>query len=115
MTTKRRRTRSPKRRMSEKDPAIGQGTQDEPLARAKLTADWVLEELRRLACADIRRQLFTAAGDLKPLHTLPPEVGACIASVEWAAAGDVVKIQLWDQGRALTVLARSVAPPRAVG
>lgn len=108
MTTKRRRPRSPKRRTTQE--AEIERLQVGPPARAELTADRVLEELRRLACADIRRQLFTAAGDLKPLHTLPPEVTACIAAVEFAPSGDVLNIQLWDQRRALTAIAAARAP-----
>jgi hypothetical protein len=85
------------------------------LERAELTADRVLEELRRLASPDIRRQLFTADGHLKPIHTLPRAVAACIAAVENGAAGEVVKIQLHDQGRAAALLARSVARLEASG
>jgi hypothetical protein len=105
MTKKHRPSRSPKRRRSENDLATGQGAPAEPLEHVELTADRVIEELRRLASPDIRRQLFTAAGDLKPLHTLPREVTACIAAVEYGAAGEVVNIQLHDQGRAAAVLA----------
>lgn len=79
------------------------------LARAGLTAARVLDEISRLAFADIRR-VFDAQGDLKPVHALTDEDAAPIASVEVviknAAAGDghtdtIHKIRYWDKLKAL--------------
>jgi phage terminase small subunit len=84
------------------------------LHRSALTADRVLEELRRLAFADIR-QLFTPEGALIPLHELPPEVAAALASVEVimknAVSGDnqidrVLRVKTVDKLGALTTLAK---------
>jgi len=58
--------------------AAGQAKQ---LERADLSAVRVLEELRRIAFADVRR-LFDARSHLKPLHRLTAEEAACIALVE---------------------------------
>ncbi len=83
----------------------------------ELTAKRVLEELRRLAFADIRG-LFTEEGNLKPLHTLTPEQAAAIASFEIVTknvtAGDghvdtVCKIKAWDKTRSLEMLAKHFA------
>ena len=82
--------------------------------RAELTADRVLEELRRLALADAR-SFFDDHGNLKPISELTAEQGAAIASFEVliknAEAGDgkqdvVHKIRLWDKVRALELLAK---------
>ena len=79
------------------------------LARADLTAQRVLEEVRRLAFSDIRG-VFDDHGDLKPLHELTDEQAASIAGVEViiknAAAGDghtdtIHKIKIWDKPRVL--------------
>lgn len=84
------------------------------LQKAELTADRVLEEMRRLAFADIRR-LFDEHGDLKPLHTLSAEDAAAIASIEVVkknlAAGDnhvdiIHKVKAWDKTKALDMLGK---------
>ena len=84
------------------------------LERADLSASRVLEELRRLAFADVRN-LFDEHGKLKPLHDLTPEQSASIASLEVviknAEAGDghtdtVHKIKVWDKPRVLEMLAK---------
>jgi phage terminase small subunit len=88
--------------------------QAEKFARAALTADMVLEEFRRIAFSNVQ-QLFRPDGALIPLHELPPEVAAAIASMEVvmknATAGDgkidrVLKVKWWDKNKALTDLAR---------
>lgn len=87
------------------------------LERAELSADRVLEELRRLAFSDVRG-LFDEAGNLKPLKDLTPEQAAAIGSIEVVkknlAAGDgevdtVIKIKTWDKTRSLEMLAKHFA------
>ena len=41
----------------------------------------ILEELRRIALCDYR-ELFDAKGNLRPVADWPPEVGACVTSLE---------------------------------
>ena len=83
-------------------------------AHADLTAERVLEELRRLAFSDLRG-LFDEAGNLVPIHKLTDEQAASLASVEViiknAKAGDnqtdtVHKIRVWDKPKALEMLAK---------
>lgn len=87
------------------------------LASIGLSAERVLDELRRLAFSDVRH-LFDAQGNLKPLADLSPDESAAIASVEVviknAAAGDqhtdtVHKIKHWDKVRSLEMLAKHFA------
>ena len=82
-----------------------------------LTAVRVLEELRRVAFADLGA-VFDEQGHLRPLHTLPREVRATLASVKTTKKNltsgdreqeDVVEIKLWDKVRALEHLARHFA------
>lgn len=84
------------------------------LTRAELTADRVLEELRRVALVDAR-SFFDDAGNLKAVSALTAEQGAALASFEVliknAEAGDgkqdlVHKLKLWDKVRALELLAK---------
>jgi phage terminase small subunit len=87
------------------------------LDAAELSAARVLEELRRVAFADIR-QFFNARGDLKPISQLSPAERASIATIEVvmknATAGDgkidrVLKIKLWDKVRALEMAMKHFA------
>lgn len=87
------------------------------IATLELSAERVLEELRRLAFSDVRR-LFDQQGNLKPLAALSPEDAAAIASIEVviknAAAGDqhtdtIHKIKYWDKVRSLEMLAKHFA------
>jgi phage terminase small subunit len=99
------------------DPAIAaevKRVMSDRMQKAELSATRVLEELRRLSFSDVR-SLFTAKGELRPLHTLTEEEAACIASVEVvmknATAGDgkidrVLKIKTWDKTRSLEMLAK---------
>jgi len=84
------------------------------LKKAELTADRVLEELRRIAFYDVRKH-FHPGGSLKDAHEWDEENGSAIASTETtrknldAADGvvDVVtKIKVWDKLRALEILAK---------
>lgn len=87
------------------------------LEKTDLTADRVLEEMRRLAFSDVRN-LFDAEGNIKPLHELSAEDAACIAGLEVviknAKAGDGVtdtvhKIKIWDKTRTLEMLGKHFA------
>jgi phage terminase small subunit len=84
------------------------------LEKAELTADRVLEELRRLAFADIRG-LFDERGNLRPLHELSAEQAAAVASFEvvkqniYADDGKVDtvhKLKVYDKTKALDMLAK---------
>lgn len=73
----------------------------------------VLREAARLGLSDAGA-LFDENGDLRPIKDLPPEVRACIASVEIddriegsgdsARAYRVKKVKLWDKNSALEKL-----------
>lgn len=87
------------------------------LQEADLTAERVLEEMRRLAFSDVRC-LFDDKGNLKPIKDLTPEESACIASIEVViknvAAGDgqtdtVHKVKTWDKTRTLEMLGKHFA------
>lgn len=93
------------------------GAQAKALERAELSAERVLEELRRLGFSNVQ-DLFDANGDLKPLHTLTRDQAACISSIEVvmknATAGDgkidrVLKIKVWDKRATLELLAKHFA------
>lgn len=96
--------------------AIAKHTQ-KALTKHELTADRVLEELRRVAFADIRG-FYDAAGNIKPISDLSEEQGAQLAGVEVilknARAGDgkideVHKIRLHPKLHALELLAKHFA------
>lgn len=96
--------------------AIAEG-QAKRLATAELSATRVLEELRRLAFADLRT-LFDASGNLKPISELTVEEAACIGGFEVikknAEAGDgiidtVHKVKVLDKTRSLEMLAKHFA------
>lgn len=84
-------------------------------ARTEITADMVLKEIGRLAFADIR-SLFDENGRLLPVHMLPPEVAASIASIEVVTSkvpgGEPVdvehtaKVKFWDKRGSLELLGR---------
>lgn len=85
--------------------------------KAELSAVRTLEELRRLAFADIRT-LFDASGNLRPIHSLSQEEAACIAGFEViiknAQAGDgitdtVHKVKVLDKTKSLEMLAKHFA------
>lgn len=87
------------------------------LERADLTAERVLEEMRRCAFAD-PRSLFDIAGNLRPIHELTVEEAACIGSFEVikknAEAGDgiidtVHKVKILDKTRTLEMLGKHFA------
>jgi phage terminase small subunit len=83
--------------------------------RTEITSDRVLKEIGRLAFADIR-SVFDESGQLLPVHMLPPEVAASIASIEVVTSkvpgGEPVdvehtaKIKFWDKRGSLELLGR---------
>ena len=81
----------------------------------ELTVERTLQEIARLAYSD-PRQLFKADGSMVPIHELPPDVAATIASLEVDepidvdAEGNLVtspgrsrtkKLKIWDKNAAL--------------
>ena len=84
-------------------------------ARMNVTADTTVRELSRLAHADIR-QFYDPQGQLIPIHLLPDDLAACIASIEVVVrrnrtSGDgttetVHKVRLWSKPQALELLGR---------
>lgn len=96
--------------------AVGAGKARQ-LDTAELSASRVLEELRRLAFADLRR-LFDEHGNLKPINQLTADEAACLAGFEVikknAEAGDGVidtihKVKVLDKTRSLEMLAKHFA------
>ena len=94
--------------------ALVQQEQARHLKAADLSATRTLEEIRRLAFADLRK-LFDANGNLRSIHELDDEAAASIASIEVVkknlAAGDgqtdtVHKLKVWDKTRSLEMLAK---------
>jgi phage terminase small subunit len=82
-----------------------------------LSADRVLEELRRLSFSNVQ-DLFDEAGNLRPIQELTRDQASCIASLEIikknAEAGDghidvVHKLKVWDKTRSLEMLAKHYA------
>lgn len=74
--------------------------------------DRALREAARLAYSDVR-QLFDEKGALLPVHQWPDDLAAAIGGVEVikrnvdSADGktdDVIKVKVWDKGKALEML-----------
>lgn len=94
--------------------AAVQAGQAKQLEKAELTAAMVKERLRQIAFQDIR-QLFDAAGNLKPLHQLGDDAAVMVGGLEVikknAEAGDGVidtvhKVKVVDPVKALEMLAK---------
>ena len=88
--------------------------QQKRFAKLELSAENVLEELRRIAFAD-HGVYYDAEGNVKPLHLLTPEERAALASTETVVkngeAGDghvdtVYKFKQWDKVKALELLCK---------
>ena len=88
------------------------------IEKAGLSAERVLEEIRRLAFFDIRR-LYDASGKLKAIKDLSDDEAAALVSIdmvrEHANAGDdhletVIRVRLHDKIRALDMLAKPFRP-----
>lgn len=74
--------------------------------------DRALREAARLAYSDVR-QLFDSNGQLLPVHKWPDGLAAAIGGIEVvkrnvdSADGktdDVIKVKVWDKGKALEML-----------
>lgn len=83
-------------------------------AKADLSAERVLEEIRRLAMFDVGA-LFTDDGKLRPIHTLSAEERSAVASLEVARVNLIPndgaqewlhKVKTWDKTKALEMLAK---------
>jgi phage terminase small subunit len=76
--------------------------------KVSMTADEVLEEIAKLA--KFRPgDLLDEAGEPKPLHLLPPEVQAMVASIEFTTKGrkrGVRKFRLHDKLKALDLMGK---------
>ncbi len=84
------------------------------LEKNELTADRVLEEMRRVAFVNLQ-DFFHETGALKGMHELTREQAACVAALEVViknvAAGDgqtdlVHKLKLWDKLKSLEMLGK---------
>ncbi len=82
--------------------------------KARITADSTVRAIACLAHSDIRK-FYDANGALLPIHSLPDDLAACIASIEVVkrnfTSGDgkqefVYKIRLWNKPQALELLGR---------
>jgi phage terminase small subunit len=80
------------------------------LAKADISAERVLEEVRRIAFSSIA-ELFDANGNLKPMQHLTPDQAAPIKVFEHrnltaanGASVSILRIRLWDKVRALEML-----------
>ena len=88
-----------------------QSAQAERSKATGLTAERVVQELGRLALADVRK-LFNEAGELRPLNQLDDDLAAAIAAVDIVTMGQgqdeaplyVRKVKLWDKTAALDKL-----------
>ena len=68
--------------------------------RVELDADRTMREIARIAYSDPRR-LFREDGTLIPMHELPEDVSAAVASYE--AEGRSFKIKFWSKVEALNL------------
>ena len=78
-----RRTRAPRSRLYTKanvQAALEAGYKERQ-TRTQVTAEDTVRELSRLAHADIRK-FYDEQGQLIPIHLLPDDLAACIASIE---------------------------------
>jgi phage terminase small subunit len=90
---------------------------DKRLDKAELTAERILEEIRRVALSSAV-EFYDKDGNPKPLSDLTPEQGACLQSIETlkrnVSAGDgetetVYRIKLHDKMKALEMAAKHFA------
>jgi len=73
--------------------------QGEIADRYALRAEEVLRQVACIVSSD-PAALFDESGKLLPIHKMPSEVRAAIASVELDEEGRVVKVRLWDKNTA---------------
>jgi phage terminase small subunit len=92
-----------------------QAAMDKRAAKTEVNSDRVLNEITKLAFADIRK-VFDESGNLLPVHMLPDEIAASISSIEVVTSkipgSDPVevehtaKIKFWDKRGSLEMLGR---------
>lgn len=92
-----------------------QAAMDKRAAKVELNGDRVLNEITKLAFADIRK-VFDQAGNLLPVHMLPDEIAASISSIEVVTSKipgsepveveHTAKIKFWDKRGSLEMLGR---------
>lgn len=81
------------------------------MARDEWEKERCLQELRAIATVDIR-QAYNEDGTLKPMREMPPEIAACISSVESdelfegvgqerEMIGYTKKVKFWDKAKAI--------------
>lgn len=81
------------------------------MARDEWEKERCLQELRAIATVDIR-QAYNEDGTLKPMREMPPELAACISSVESdelfegvgqerEQVGYTKKVKFWDKAKAI--------------
>lgn len=75
-------------------------------AKAGITAEMILEELRSIACADLA-EAYDEDGRLKPIREMPLDVRKAIAAVEETDSGGR-KLRRWDKVKALELLGKHV-------
>jgi phage terminase small subunit len=84
--------------------------------KVEVNSEDVLKELVRLSKADIR-EVWDEQGLLKPIHTWPDHIAACVASVEVLEVyegsgkdrkfvGYTKKVKFWEKTKALDMLGR---------
>lgn len=91
----------------------------ERMQRVQVDADFVLRELLAIARLDLA-EVYDEAGNLKPIHDMPPHARKAIAGIEaveeWSGKGKdrsfvgyTKKLKLWDKTKALEMLGRHLA------
>jgi phage terminase small subunit len=80
---------------------------DKRAAKFEISADSVLQELAKLAFANIQ-DIYDEAGQLKDIHTLPREVAAALQStkVNLTEACAIQEVRMYDKGANLERLGR---------
>ncbi len=84
--------------------------------RTAITADTILQELRKIALSDIG-EAFDESGQLKPIKEIPKEIRQAISSVESIEQyegsgrerkyiGELKKVKFWEKTKALEMLGR---------
>jgi phage terminase small subunit len=84
-----------------------QSAMDKRAAKIEITSDAVLQELAKMAFANIQ-DLYDEFGILKPINELPREVAAGIQSVKvnLTEACAVQEVKLWDKKGSLELLGK---------
>ena len=75
------------------------------LRRCDITVDAIVEELGKIAFADMR-QLFNADGTYRRVHELPDSIAAALVGVKLDEDGRIIEFKLADKRSALVDLGR---------